>query len=134
MRIHNDLKICYIRSWELSINEFYMKGRRAMCKKVLLFVIARVAFFPFIVAYTAEISQVETNGTIGFTGVYEPIGTPDPTPPGSEELPPITDVAKPEGSLPQTNEIMNSWSIWLGGLLISFVFLLWKRNRKQIQN
>ncbi|MFP8918503.1 LPXTG cell wall anchor domain-containing protein [Enterococcus innesii] len=86
------------------------------------------------IAFAQEVQQVETNGTIGFTGVYEPIGTPDPTPPESIVRPPITEVSKPGGTLPQTNEIVNSWLIWLGGLLISFAFLLWKRNRKKIQN
>ena len=81
-----------------------------------------------------EVKQVETNGTIGFTGVYEPIGTPDPKPPESIVRPPITEVAKPGGTLPQTNEIVDSWLIWLGVLLVSSVFLLWKRKRKQIQN
>lgn len=89
--------------------------------------------FPFQVL-GKEIQSVETNGTVSFTGVYEPIGTPDPTPPESIVRPPITEVAKPGGLLPQTNEIVNSWLIRLGGLIISFVFLLWKRKGKQIQN
>ena len=93
-----------------------------------------IAAFSSNIAVAQEVQQVETNGTIGFTGVYEPIGTPDPTPSESIVRPPITEVAKPGGTLPQTNESVNSWLIWLGGLLISFVFLLWKRNRKQIQN
>lgn len=75
----------------------------------------------------AEVQQVETNGTIGFTGVYEPIGTPDPAPPETIVRPPITEVAKPDGTLPQTNEIGYSWHAWLGVFLISFVFLLWKQ-------
>ncbi|WP_430611627.1 hypothetical protein [Enterococcus sp. DIV0876] len=28
-----------------------------------------------------EVHQVETEGTVQFTGIYEPIGTPEPTPP-----------------------------------------------------
>lgn len=91
-----------------------------------------IAVFSSNIAVAQEVQQVETNGTIGFTGVYEPIGTPDPTPPESIVRPPITEVAKPGGTLPQTNEVVNSWLIWLGGLLISFILLLWKRNRKQI--
>ncbi|MFP8918575.1 LPXTG cell wall anchor domain-containing protein [Enterococcus innesii] len=93
-----------------------------------------IAVFSSNIAFAQEVQQVETNGTIGFTGVYEPIGTPDPTPPESIVRPPITEVAKPGGTLPQTNEIVHSWLIWLGGLLISFAFLLWKRRRKKIQN
>jgi LPXTG-motif cell wall-anchored protein len=82
----------------------------------------------------AEVQQVETNGTIGFTGVYEPIGTPDPAPPETIVRPPITEVAKPDGTLPQTNEIGHSWHAWLGVFLISFVFLLWKQKRNHIKN
>ena len=85
-------------------------------------------------AVAQEVQQVETNGTIGFTGVYKPIGTPDPTPPESIVRPPITEVAKPGGLLPQTNETTSNWALWLGIAILSFVFLLWKRKNKQIQN
>lgn len=80
-----------------------------------------------------EVQQVETQGSIGFTGVYEPIGAPDPTPPESIVRPPMIEVAKPEGTLPQTNDTGSSRSIWFGILIISFVFLLWKRKNKHIQ-
>lgn len=85
-------------------------------------------------AVAQEVQQVETNGTIGFTGVYKPIGTPDPTPPESIVRPPITEVAKPGGLLPQTNETTSYGALWLGIAILSFVFLLWKRKNKQIQN
>ena len=45
--------------------------------------------------------KLKQTGLLGFTGVYEPIGTPDPAPPETIVRPPITEVAKPEGSLPQ---------------------------------
>lgn len=86
------------------------------------------------VASAAEVQQIETKGSIGFTGVYEPIGTPDPTPPESIERPPITDVAKPGGSLPQTNDRSSSWLMWLGILILSIVFFQWKKTKKQIDN
>lgn len=75
----------------------------------------------------AEVQQVETQGIIGFTGKYEPIGTPDPAPPESIERPPIKDVTKPDRSLPQTNIIINRWLVWLGISILGFVFLGWKR-------
>ena len=86
------------------------------------------------VAIAQDVRQVETNGTIGFTGVYEPIGTPDPAPPETIVRPPITEVAKPEGSLPQTNTVTNHWLIYLGITLLSFVFFIWKRNKKEQTN
>ena len=71
-----------------------------------------------------EIQHVETNGTIGFTGVYEPMGKPDPTPP-------ITEVTKPSGRLPQTDEIGHSLYIWLGIFFISLSYQMWKNKQKQ---
>ncbi len=81
-----------------------------------------------------EVQQVETSGAIGFTGIYEPIGTPDPQPPGSIVRPPIADVAKPSGTLPKTNEREHPRLIRLGVLLIGISFLLWERKNKPIQN
>jgi LPXTG-motif cell wall-anchored protein len=81
-----------------------------------------------------ELHQVETEGSIGFTGTYVPIGTPDPAPPESIEKPPVTELAKPEGSLPQTNTVTNHWLIYLGITLLSFVFFIWKRNKKEQTN
>lgn len=52
-------------------------------KRNWLFILILVVFYPFTIGETTEVRQVETTGEIGFTGVYEPIGTPDPTPPGS---------------------------------------------------
>ncbi len=89
-----------------------------------------IVVLPFNLAAATEVQQVETEGSIGFTGVYEPIGTPDPTPPESIVRPPITEVAKPGGSLPQTNTVKQAWLIWLGALLISLVFLLGKQKNK----
>ncbi len=82
-------------------------------------------------AVAQEVQQVETNGTIGFTGVYEPIGTPDPTPPENVIRPPVTDVANLGGRLPQTNDLEHLWLVVLGILIVNFVFLLWKLNRKK---
>ena len=107
-----------------------------MSKKIKGWIIATLIVTAFLssTVVAQDVQRVETNGTIGFTGVYEPIGTPDPTPPESIVRPPITEVAKPGGTLPQTNDNGSSRLLWLGTLSISFVFLLWKRKNKQIQN
>ena len=94
-----------------------------------------IAVFSSSIAVAQEVQQVETAGTIGFTGVYETIGTPDPTPPESIERPPTTEVAKPVGTLPQTNDNGSSRLLWVGLLIISIVSLLWKQKTTQkIQN
>lgn len=75
-----------------------------------------------------QVHSVETEGSIGFTGTYEPIGTPDPKPPEQIVKPPITET-NPGGSLPQTNTIAHSWLLWLGLTLVGFV--LYKRNKNK---
>lgn len=102
-------------------------------KRNWLFILILVVFSPLTIGEATEVRQVETTGEIGFTGTYEPIGTPDPTPPESIVRPPITEVAKPGGSLPQTNENGSSRMLWLGISIISCVFLLWKRKNKHRQ-
>lgn len=107
-----------------------------MSKKIKGWFIATLMIIVFSssIAVAHEVQRVETNGTIGFTGVYEPVGIPDPTPPESIVRPPITEMTKPGGTLPQTNEVVNSWLIWLGVLLINVIFLLWKRQKIKRQN
>ncbi|MEC5317157.1 LPXTG cell wall anchor domain-containing protein [Enterococcus casseliflavus] len=103
-------------------------------KRNWLFILIFLVFSSFTIGEATEVRQVETIGEIGFTGVYEPIGTPDPTPPESIVRPPITDVAKPEGLFPQTNDTGSSWFFWAGIFIISIVFLLWKQKRNQQKN
>ncbi|WP_429972348.1 LPXTG cell wall anchor domain-containing protein [Enterococcus sp. AZ015] len=102
--------------------------------KRLSIAVLMIAVFSSSVVAAKEVQRVETNGSIGFTGTYEPIGTPDPTPPGSMVRPPITEEAKPGGILPQTNDNVSSWLQSLGSLSVSFVFLLWKRKKNHIKN
>lgn len=87
-------------------------------------------FFSYSVGAVTEVQQVETNGSIGFTGIYRPIGIPDPKPPESIVSPPLTEISQP-GGLPQTNDIQLSWPIYLGIILASFVFVIWKRKKYQ---
>lgn len=78
-------------------------------------------------AGATAVQSVETEGSIGFTGVYEPIGTPDPKPPA-------TGTTKPGGSLPQTNSETQSWLMWFGLLLVGFVFYKRRQNKQQNKN
>ncbi|NBA63724.1 LPXTG cell wall anchor domain-containing protein [Enterococcus mundtii] len=64
----------------------------------------------------SSIQVTETESSIQFTGVYEPMGIPDPPP---------SNIVKPAigGELPQTNtKIQNHW-IWLGWLFIGLVVI-----------
>jgi LPXTG-motif cell wall-anchored protein len=96
-----------------------------------VFLIALFPYYSLNEVDATEVSQVETKGNIGFSGVYEPIGNPDPPPPENIKKPPITEIAKPGGSLPQTNEGSNVLFTWAGVSLLVFVFILWKRKKQQ---
>ncbi|MGG5311107.1 LPXTG cell wall anchor domain-containing protein [Enterococcus sp. DIV1304_2] len=86
-----------------------------------------------LVIYGTEVRSVETEGTIGFTGVYELPGTPEPAP--EVEVKPIfpKEIAQPHSEvsarehnkLPQTNESqMSTWKM-LGILLIVVTLGFW---------
>ena len=83
-------------------------------------------FFSLPAVSAKEIKQVETEGSIGFTGTYVPIGTPDPTPP-------VTEIAKPKGSLPQTNTTQRNGLIRSGLLVLGFVSYLWRQKKQQLK-
>ncbi|WP_153830662.1 LPXTG cell wall anchor domain-containing protein [Enterococcus mundtii] len=88
----------------------------------------------------AIISSVETEGTVGFTGVYETPGTPVPAPEGTikSDFPkeighPSSEVSRATSrSLPKTNEEQRSmWTI--SGLLLVIItvgFWFWLHKKK----
>ncbi|MGM9903010.1 hypothetical protein A5844_001708 [Enterococcus sp. 10A9_DIV0425] len=90
-----------------------------------------LCLFSTVIVSGEEIQSVETQGSIGFTGIYEPIGTPDPTPPDSVHRPPVIEIAKPGGTLPKTNDFTNRRLIWIGICMICFVFILFKQKDQQ---
>lgn len=98
---------------------------------ILLVLLGFFSVFSLQSVQAAKLHQVETEGSIGFTGTYVPIGTPDPAPTESIEKPPVMEIAKPEGSLPQTNTVTNHWLIWLGMALFCLAFFFWKRNKQE---
>ncbi|MBO1300512.1 MULTISPECIES: LPXTG cell wall anchor domain-containing protein [unclassified Enterococcus] len=94
-----------------------------------------------LVVYGTEARSVETEGAIGFTGVYETPGTPEPAP--EVEVKPIfpKEIAQPlselrkskHNKLPKTNEsLMSTWKM-LGILLIvvTLSFWLWKYKKNK---
>lgn len=100
----------------------------------VLFILLGVFFIPS-QGHATQVQQVETEGTIGFTGVYDPIGSPEPSPPESIARPPGGGHTKPSGRLPKTNAHYQYWLIWLGTtfllLAILLIILLVYRRRKQ---
>ncbi len=91
---------------------------------VLCFLIIAMQF-PLLV-YGTQVQSVESEGSIGFTGAYEPIGPPDP--------PPSTSPQKPDGTLPKTNMIDSSLGLWIGSFLVGSVLLaLGYKRRKATQ-
>lgn len=99
-----------------------IRKKRIMLAGIFLFFF----FFSLPAVSAKEVQQVETEGSVGFTGTYVPIGTPDPTPP-------VTEIAKPEGSLPQTNTIQSNELIWLGLLILGFVSFIWRQKKQQLK-
>ncbi|MGM0252799.1 MULTISPECIES: LPXTG cell wall anchor domain-containing protein [unclassified Enterococcus] len=94
-----------------------------------------------LVVYGTEVRSVETDGTIGFTGIYETPGTPEPAPEGAIKPDLPKEIAQhPSGvshptarRLPKTNEEqMRIWSMF-GLLLIIIVlgFWFWRHKKKK---
>lgn len=81
--------------------------------------------------HAKEVQEVETDGSVQFTGIYEPIGTPEPTPPKGDDTPPVSGGNKPGGSLPKTNMINQSYLYWTGIGVLFFVILIWKRRKQE---
>lgn len=98
-------------------------GRR-MNKGKCLIVILIISLSSFNQVAAKEVQQVESEGKIGFTGVYEPVGLPNPAPPTNER-------EQIESTLPQTNTIKSSWITQLGFVLIGMNFVIWKRRQKK---
>lgn len=110
-----------------------------MRKRVKLgFLLPLVALFLCVLspidAQGKEVQEVETEGSVQFTGIYEPIGKPEPTPPDGSEKPPSGDVNRPDGSLPKTNMIGETYLYWGGIGVLFFVILLWKRRKQEESN
>ena len=115
------------KRWLLS---WIIKGGGKMRKKGYLLgcVVLLLVLQPLIQVKGSQVHSVETDGSIGFTGTYEPIGTPDPKPPEQIVKPPLTET-NPGGSLPQTNTVTQSWLLWVGLNLVGFV--VYQRNKNK---
>lgn len=105
-----------------------------MLKKLTKFILAAstITVLPSIVTVAEEVPQVETPSTVSFTGVYETIGAPDPILPEIIVKPPTNEVGRPDGMLPQTNDIESFSLLILGILIICFFFLLWKKQKIKV--
>jgi LPXTG-motif cell wall-anchored protein len=89
----------------------------------------------------SETRTVETKGTIGFTGVYEPVGAPEPVPEvgrvpeEGKDGPQISIVTKQKTKqLPKTNMVKQPSLVILGGFFLVLALLgLMKRQKKSIK-
>ncbi|MGG5308251.1 hypothetical protein IGK38_002983 [Enterococcus pernyi] len=108
-------------------------------KYILIIGMLLIQVYAPLVVYGKEVRSVETEGEIGFTGVYETPGTPVPAPEvevkpsfPKEIAQPPSEVRKSEHKrLPQTNERqMSAWKI-LGILIILVTLSFWFWNRKK---
>lgn len=70
-----------------------------------------------------QVQSVESEGSVGFTGGYKPIGPPDP--------PPSISPQKPGGSLPQTNMTGGSLAIWVGCFLVAGTLVVVEYKRRK---
>jgi len=96
--------------------------RKTVGQMIALFVLIIAMQFPLLV-YGTEIQSVESEGSIGFTGTYEPIGSPDP--------PPSTSPQKPGGTLPKTNTIGSPIGLWVGSFLVGGVLVVLGYKRRE---
>lgn len=100
----------------------------------MFFFLLIVTLFTGPIGRAQEVSSIETEGSVSFTGIYEPIGNPDPAPPENDDNPPVVN---PEGSLPQTNDSVQEWIFWLGVLIIIILYFLRRmknNNKKKVGN
>lgn len=91
---------------------------------VIILIISIISLSSFNKVAAKEVQQVESEVKIGFTGVYEPAGLPNPAPPKIER-------EQIESTLPQTNTIKSSWITQLGFVFIGMNFVIWKRRQKK---
>ncbi|WP_429947965.1 LPXTG cell wall anchor domain-containing protein [Enterococcus sp. DIV1297f] len=100
--------------------------QKAVGRLFCIFAVLFALQFPLYV-YGGQVQSVESEGSVGFTGAYEPIGPPDP--------PPSTSPQRPGGSLPQTNMIEGAFVGWIGILLVVGVSLaVGEKRKKQYKN
>ncbi|ONN44223.1 LPXTG cell wall anchor domain-containing protein [Enterococcus mundtii] len=106
-------------------------------KYILIIGMLLIQVYAPLVVYGTEVRSVETEGKIGFTGVYETPGTPEPAPEVEvkpsfpKEIAQSPSEVREHKRLPQTNERqINSWKM-LGILLIVVTLSFWFWNHKK---
>ena len=95
-----------------------IKGAPFRAKLLKGFLVLWVACSFPITSFSNELRSTETDGTVQFTGVYEPLDPPVPSPPTGPVPRPPQDTVKPGGQLPQTNTVQRLDWVILGGLLL----------------
>lgn len=112
-----------------------MKGTKQLKRLGLSLVIILGLFSGFQkTSFAQEVSVVETEGTVRFTGVWVDPNQPTPTPPDGDKpdygAKPPTGGNRPGGNLPQTNTINQQDWLFMGFLLVLIVLYRWYKNNK----
>lgn len=97
-------------------------------KRELIFCLS-ILFLYFcmpLIANGTDVSSVETNGTIGFTGIYEPIGLPEPPPKDSTKpsVPADNSSNNKKNYLPKTNDTFSYALFFMGVILVFLVSII----------
>lgn len=102
-----------------------------MCLVVLLFQCSSSS-----IIYATEVHSVKTEGSIGFSGSYEPKGIPDPAPySGTKQDYSIEIASSPTAisnghNLPKTNTAEDNRGFFLGVLLLIIIGFILKKKKE----
>ena len=91
-----------------------------------------------LVAKADSVHLNETEGSVGFCGIYESESEPKPEPPNGETpkptIPKEIDQGHNKGLLPQMGQIFSLKWIWLGISLIALILIRWKKKQRNTTN
>ncbi len=81
--------------------------------------------------YGSEVKESTTEGSVSFSGIYQPIGAPDPSP---DYIARPIDIENDQNvdnhtNLPKTNTVIKDVYRWLGLGIVGFL-LYWRTSKK----
>ena len=118
----------FIKEWMETCSRRRDMDRRKRIVKCYLLLAASI----FISSETVSATSVESQSSVGFTGVYVPSSAPDPPPINLAKTNPVPSQSR--RYLPQTNAKNDHWLMGLGMLLVAFVGRSWFSRKIRIKN